>query len=123
MNLRTLASLAFLVGGAVWVGRYFLGDEPPALYWIGLGMLGVALAAAGASLVKKGAWWLRLVVGVALPALVWSLYSAIRPAGEALDVDVLLLDALCGGAAIVVAGLVIVLAPARERHHHGTHAR
>lgn len=118
MNLRTLACFAFFTGGLVWVGRYFLGDDPAALYWVGLAVLGVALAAAGASLVKKGTWWLRLIVGTALPVLVWSLYSAVRPVG-----DELLVDAICGGVAVVVAVLVVALAPSSTRHHHGTHAR
>lgn len=118
MNLRTLACLAFLVGGLVWVGRYFLGEDPPALHWVGLGVLVVALAAAGASLVKKGTWWLRLIVGAAFPALVWSLYSAIRPIG-----DELLVDAICGGLAVVASVLVVVLSPSPARHHHGTHSR
>lgn len=117
MNLRTVSCLAGIAGGLVWVARAFVGEEPTILYWIGVALLAVWLAAAGASLVKKGTWWLRLIVAVALPLLAWSIYAAVRPA-----TDPLLLDAVVGGLAIVVAVLVLVLAPAPARSH-GSHAR
>ena len=66
----------------MWVGRLVLDEEPAILFWVGLALLTVALAAAGASLVTKGTWWLRLIVAVALPALVLSLYSGIRPMAD-----------------------------------------
>ena len=117
MNLRTVSCLAGIAGGFMWVARAFVGEEPTILYWIGVALLAVWLAAAGASLVKKGTWWLRLIVAVALPLLAWSIYAAVRPA-----TDPLLLDAVVGGLAIVVAVLVLVLAPKPARSH-GSHAR
>ena len=117
MNLRTLSSLAGIAGGVAWVVRAFVGEEPEILYWVGVALLAAWLAGSGASLVKKGTWWLRLIVAVALPLLVWSIYAAVRPA-----TDALLLDAVCGCLAIVAAVLVLVFAPAPARSH-GSHAR
>jgi hypothetical protein len=117
MNLRTLACLAGLAGGLVWVGRAFLGEDPSAVYWVGFGLLAVALAAAGATLVKKGTWWLRLIVAVAFPLLVWSLYAAVRPAG-----DPLVVDGVAGALAMVVAVLFVARAPASS-HRPGSHVR
>src|SRR5215203_65361 len=77
--VRMLACLGAIAGGLVWVGRLVVGEEPAVLSWVGLALVTLALAAAGASLVTKGTWWLRLIVAVALPALVLSIYSGIRP--------------------------------------------
>jgi hypothetical protein len=117
MNLRTLACLAALAGGLVWVARAFQGDDLPGVYWVGSGLLAVALVAAGTLLVKKGTWWLRAIVAVAFPLLVWSVYAVVRPAGDPLAVD-----GVAGGLAIVVAGLVVARAP-RSTARAGSHAR
>src|ERR1700752_1571519 len=92
-----LACLGALTGGLLWVGRLVLGDEPAVLFWAGLALLALALAAAGASLVTKGTWWLRLIVAVALPALVLSLYSGIRTMA-----DTVVVDAVAGALAMVL---------------------
>jgi hypothetical protein len=115
--LRTIACLAALAGGLAWVSRLVLGEEPAVLFWVGLGLITVALAAAGASLVTKGTWWLRLVVAVALPALVLSIYSGIRPMSDTVAVD-----AVAGGLAMVL-GLGCWLFAPRTVRSRGAHAR
>ena len=115
--LRMLACLAALAGGLVWVGRLVLGDEPASLFWVGLALLTVALAAAGASLVTKGTWWLRLIVAVALPALVLSLYSGLRSMA-----DTVVVDAVAGAVAVLLALGVWIFAP-RPTRSRGAHAR
>jgi hypothetical protein len=115
--LRTLACLGALSGGLAWVARLVVGEEPELLFWGGLALITLALAAAGASLVTKGTWWLRLVVAVALPALVLSLYSGIRP-----TTDTLAIDAAAGGLAMVL-GLGSWLFAPRPARSRGAHAR
>ena len=101
----------------MWVARLVVGEDPAVLYWVGLGLVTLALAAAGAALVKKGTWWLRLIVAVALPALVLSIYSAFRPLA-----DTLVVDAVAGGLALVL-GLGFMLFAPRPTRKHGAHAR
>ena len=115
--LRLLACLGALAGGLAWVLRLVLGDEPVVLFWVGLGLVALALAAAGASLVTKGTWWLRLIVAVALPALVLSLYSGVRTMADAVVVD-----AVAGGLAMVL-GLGFLLFAPRPVRSRGAHAR
>ena len=100
----------------MWIARLVVGEDPAVLYWVGLGLVALALAAAGAALVKKGTWWLRLIVAVALPALVLSIYSAFRPVADTL------VDAVAGGLAVVL-GLGFVLFAPRPARKHGAHAR
>ncbi len=87
------------------------------LFWVGLALITVALAAAGASLVTKGIGWLRLIVAVALPVLVLSLYSGIRPM-----TDTLAVDAAAGGLAMVL-GLGFWLFAPRPVRSRGAHTR
>ena len=101
----------------MWIGRLVLDDEPDILFWVGLALLMVALAAAGASLVSKGTWWLRLIVAVALPALVLSLYSGIRSMA-----DTVVVDAAAGGVAVLLALGSWLFAP-RPVRSRGAHAR
>lgn len=117
MSLRTASCLTGLLGGGVWVARTVVGEDPALVYWVGLALLGVAFATAGASLVKKGTWWLRLIVAVAFPALVWSIYAAIRPATDALA-----MDAVSGGLAVLFFVVLWWASPAPPRTH-GSHAR
>jgi hypothetical protein len=104
------------------VGRPGLpGRRPAGGLLLGFGLLAFALATAGTMLVKKGTWWLRAIVAVAFPLLVWSVYAVVRPAG-----DPLAMDGVAGGLAIVVAGLVVARAPrssAANRARAGSHAR
>jgi hypothetical protein len=114
--LRSVATAFGLVGGFCWVVRVLVDQD--VLAWAGLILLGVASAAAGATLVKSGAVPLRLFVAVAFPALVWSVLELVRDAGPDRSID--------GGfgAAAVVAALVAWLrrAPSSGRHAPG-HSR
>ncbi|GAA2127256.1 hypothetical protein [Nocardioides bigeumensis] len=116
--LRLLACLAALAGGVVLAVARLLDGTLEALYWVGLALVAVALAGAGAGLVKSGAGWLRIVVGAAFPAMVLSVYSAVRPA----DPD--LVD-LASGVVAVVLGVVFLVRPLRSsgrERYHGSHA-
>jgi hypothetical protein len=117
--LRLLACLTALAGGSVLAVARLVAGVPDALFWVGLALIAVALAGAGAGLVKSGAGWLRIVVGLAFPALVLSLYSAFRPA------DPEIVDVVAGVVAVVLGLGFLVRAPrsgARERYH-GSHTR
>jgi hypothetical protein len=101
MDPSTLTRAAGLVGGLCWLVRLVLagGVFAGILYWLGLVLLAGALVALGASLVSRSVPWLRAVVGVAFPLLVWSVLAVFHPAasGEAVDgVFGLLAAAVCG---------------------------
>ena len=117
--LRLLACLAALAGGVVLAVARLLDGSPDGLYWVGVVLVALALAGAGAGLVKSGAGWLRVVVGLAFPALVLSLYSAVRPA------DPEVVDLAAGGVAVVLGLVFIVRTPRSSGHarYHGSHAR
>ncbi|MCW2845094.1 MAG: hypothetical protein JWN22_3010 [Nocardioides sp.] len=128
MDLHTLARGSGLVGGLCWLARFVLdrngsgaAGAVDALHWAGLVLLAVALVAAGAGLVSSSATWLRAIVGVALPLLVWSVLGVVHPAGDAETIDGLF---GLGMAVLSVAGLV----RGRSRRGHrsrsvGAHAR
>lgn len=128
MNLRALAAIAGLLGALCWVARWVVtaaSDEPtwstPA-YVAGLALLGVALAGVGAGLVSSSAPWLRVLVAVAFPALVWSVYSVVKGEGTAVT-----LDGVIGAVAVVLAIIGVVLerrrAKAARGRRAGSHAR
>lgn len=129
MNLRVLSAAAGLLGGACWVARWgtdLAGDVPAwadGAYWAGLGLLGVALAGIGAGLVSSSAAWLRVIVAVAFPLLVWSVYQVVKGAG-----DDLRLDGILGVVAIVGSAVMLLRVrgarPDREqpRRSHGSHS-
>jgi hypothetical protein len=89
MDPRTIARFAGLLGGLCWAGRLLVdaGAADDALHGGGLLLLTVAFAAFGAGLVSSGAAWLRALVAVALPLLVWSVLEALHPAGDPEVVD------------------------------------
>ena len=128
MNLRTAAPVAGIVGGTCWVARLvldLLGSADSAaseiLYWAGLVFLAIAFAEAGISLVRKGTVWLRAIVGIAFPLLVWSLVEFLHPV-----TDPEIVDGICGLIVLVVA--VVQLNRLRgeaapRRRHAGLHAR
>ncbi len=129
MNLRVIALVAGLLGGACWVARWgadLAGDTPAwseQVYWVGLGLLGLALACAGGGLVSRSAVWLRLIVAAAFPLLVWSVYAVMKG-----DDDAIALDGVLGAVAIVGSLALYALtgrnAVAPEpRRRPGTHAR
>lgn len=122
MSARRIAGLCWLLGGAVWVARWQLSLSPSAtdtMRYAGLALVGVGLLIAGASLVKRGTWWLRGVAAVGAAGLTWSVAEVFRPTGEALMFD--------GGIGIVavVVGLFGVATGRRRTSSRvvGSHAR
>ena len=86
-------------------------------------LLGLAVGVVGAGLVRRSATWLRLIVGVAVPLLAWSVYAVFKGESEAI-----VLDGVLGIVAIVLA-VVLMLAggssPERGEPHRrgpGTHS-
>jgi hypothetical protein len=78
VGLRSLARIAGLIGGLCWLGGAALDAADAsdslvnALHWGGLALIGIALIGIGFGLVSTNAWWLALIVGICLPALVWA---------------------------------------------------
>jgi hypothetical protein len=83
MSTRTLVRVAGVLGGLCWVGWAAVNDYDAAsavanaLYWGGAALILVALVGLGAGLVS-GASWLRLIVGLCVPLLVWSILEVLR---------------------------------------------
>ncbi|WP_309649314.1 hypothetical protein [Nocardioides sp.] len=114
MPLTLLARVAGVLGGLCLLVRAAAGVD--ALRWPGLVLLALALAALGAGLVSTSATWLRAIVAVALPVLVWSVVEVVGGEGDGRVVD-----AVAG----VVVALVCVRALVRsrgERHPAGSHS-
>lgn len=113
MDLRAIARWAGLVGGLAWLTRYLLDlvsagqSILSVLYWLGLVLLFAAMASMGAGLVS--ATWLRAIVAVAFPLLVWSVLEVLHPAGNAYAID-----GVFGLLAAVIAAVAMAKAP-RER--------
>ena len=130
MLLRTVTVATALLGGLCWVVRMVLalsgtddGALHDALSWIGLVLLAVATAGFGAGLVSSSASWLRAIVAVAFPLLVWSVLEVLHPAGDPPVVDgifALLVLALAGAGA---KRLRSERAASPTRRPHGAHAR
>lgn len=123
MSLRAVAAAAGLLGGACWVVRWVADPSwADAAHWVGLGVLGVALAGVGAGLVSSSATWLRVIVAVALPLLVWSVYSVVKGSGDDLGLDgVLGALAMLGSAVMLVRARGERLDDERPRSH-GSHS-
>jgi len=131
MSLRVVALVTGLLGGGCWVARWgadLAGSSPTwsdTAYWVGLGLLGLALACAGGGLVSRSARWLRLIVALAFPLLVWSVYAVVKGDG-----DDVMLDGVLGAVAIVGSVALFALASRHAagsepppRRSHGSHAR
>lgn len=120
MSLRVPSALAGLLGGACWVVRTFADSD--LLRWAGLVLLGLCLMGVGAEMVK--AVWLRALVAVAFPVLVWSVLEVLHDSSSAEDAHV---DAVAGGVVALVALAALARArtrrPTRERRTTGSHAR
>jgi len=75
--------VAGVLGGLCWLGQAAVNDYAAAesavnaLYWGGAALILVALVGLGAGLVS-GAAWLRLVVGLCFPLLVWSILEVLH---------------------------------------------
>jgi hypothetical protein len=103
MRSSKWASLVSIVGGLVWGASALLGwgEEPERFtYLVGLGLLIVAFAFAGYALVASAPIWLRAIVGVATPALGYSVWLSI----EGLATQYVLV--LLAGIVAVVAGVI-----------------
>jgi hypothetical protein len=123
MNVRPLARVCGVLGGACWLARVFFdGTLGDALQWAGLGLLLVGLFGLGTTFVSKSAVWLQVIVGIAFPLLVWSVVEVL--AGEG---DPVVFNAVVG--VIVAVACAIVLGRDEggdERppgRHAGAHAR
>jgi hypothetical protein len=123
VSLRVPSALAGLLGGACWVARAF--TEQDLLRWAGLALIGLCLMGAGASMVKAA--WLRALVAVAFPVLVWSVLEVVHDSSGAEEAHV---DAVVGGAVALVALVTLVRARGsrrgrtrRDRRTTGSHAR
>ena len=89
MSLRAVALVSGVAGGLCWLALLVLDRVESgstglhdALHWAGLVLLGCAMVGFGASLVSRSALWLRVIVGIAFPALVWSVLEVFHPAGD-----------------------------------------
>lgn len=109
MDLLTLSRLAWLLGGLCWLARMLIflaghgsGTGASALFWLGSVLIGAGLVGAGASLVSRSAGWLRMIVGVAFPLLVWSVLQVVHDVADPRTVDGVL-----GVAFVVLAGLAL----------------
>ena len=123
MNVRALARVCGLLGGACWVTRLVRGGEPAdPLYWAGLALLFVAMFGLGTTLVSKGALWLQVIVGVAFPLLVWSVVEVLHSAGDPVVIDAVA-GVLIGGAALLGLGRSGSGEERPPRRHAGAHAR
>jgi hypothetical protein len=110
-DLRRSAQLAGLTGGLAWVVALFLHDgasTEAAVLWVGALLLTVALFGLGLLLVRSDVLALRVFVGLALPALVWSVFGIVHQSAS----DPGVVDAAFGA----VVGLVSAL---RLGHHAG----
>ena len=103
VQLRTLVALGAVVGGLSWVVEFFAERAGASdglltvLQWVGLVLMTAAFLGAGITLVRSGNLWLELVVGVATPALVWSIVWAFK-SGNA---DPYVVDGVFGALAAV----------------------
>ncbi len=124
MSLRVLATVATLLGGVCWTARWVADLAGNGAGWAdpadlaGLALLALGLAGVGAGLVSRSALWLRAIVAVAYPLLVWSVYSVIRGDGDAVTLNGVL------GVFAVLAALGALLRARRSRPpvaRHGSH--
>ena len=107
MNLRAVARVAGLLGGALLgrpdaarPGRHRQRDRGRAVLGRPGAAVLVALFGVGTTFVSKGAVWLQVIVGIAFPLLVWSVVEVLHPAG-----DPAVIDAVVG---LLVAGAVLL---------------
>jgi hypothetical protein len=110
LGLRRTARISGLVGGLAWVLGFFVPDGNSLdglLVGIGAVLLTIALFGLGLLLVRSDFLGLRLFVAVALPTLVWAVFSLVH--GSAGDPE--LVDAVFGAAV----GLCAAVPLARRR--------
>jgi hypothetical protein len=93
-----VASGAALVGGVALVAHLFVGVA--ALAWVGLGLVGIAVAVLGAGLAR--AWWLALLTGLGALALGWALLEVVRDVASDREVDAVVGGLATLGVAVAV---------------------
>jgi hypothetical protein len=114
VQLKSLIALGAIGGGLCWIAKFFAerggasGGLLDALLWAGLVLMTIAFLGGGVNLVRIGNHWLELVVGLATPALVWSVVWAFRG-----DLDPYAVDGVFGALAVLY-GLLTVLRRTRE---------
>jgi hypothetical protein len=114
-----------VLGGLCWVGQAAVNDYDAAapaanaLYWGGAALILVALVGMGAGLVS-GAPWLRLIVGLAVPLLAWSIVEILR--AETSDDFV---DGGLGLALALICAAALLGGPREDdtAHRGGTHSK
>jgi hypothetical protein len=107
VRMRTLVALGAILGGLCWIATYVADSSDGLLevvWWVGLVLMTVAFLGAGVRLVRTGTVWLQMVVGLATPALVWSVVWAFKSG----DADPEVVDGVVG-ALTVVFGAVVAL--------------
>lgn len=125
MSQKMLIRIAGVLGGLCWLGQATVNKYDAAeaavnaLYWGGGVLILVALVGLGAGLVS-GAPWLRLIVGLCVPLLVWSIVEVLRAETSDNIVDGGLGLAL---ALICAAGLLGGVAKDEMASRAGTHAK
>jgi hypothetical protein len=112
--VRYVALGAGLLGGIGLVANLFVDRDE--LGWVGLGLIGVAVAVAGAGLVREA--WLKLVCAAGSVALGWSLLEVLHEAAADRTVD-----AVAGGLTTLCVAVAVVRRPARpeEPARRGNH--
>lgn len=128
MPPATFASTTAVIGGFLWLVESAVGqgDDPLGLtlHWGGLAFVLLATCVGSTALVTGNVVALRVVVCLAVPLLVWSVYEFFRPEDAAWYGGVWGLFALGAG----VAGLWRSRGERRSssppaRHSRGAHAR
>jgi hypothetical protein len=123
MNVRPVARICGLLGGACWLARaFFDGTLGDVLQWGGLGLLLVGLFGLGTTFANKSVVWLQVIVGVAFPLLVWSVVEVLARAG-----DPVVINAVVGVVVAVACAVVLGRDEGGDerppRRHAGAHAR
>ena len=97
--MRVVALGAALTGGVALVAHLFVDVD--VLTWIGLGLLGIAVAVVGVGLTRT--WWLAVVTGLGAPALGWAVLEVARDAAPDREVEAVLggLATLCVAVAVL----------------------
>lgn len=119
--MRALACAAALMGGACWIARALLEDQPREIaFWAGGALLAIGIFGLGLQAVPRAPRWLQAIVGLGSVALALSLLVTVRA-----EADPVLVDAVAGGlAGGLFAVLAVVWFGRRERRpRRGNHAR
>ena len=128
MNLRVLAAAAGVLGGACWVVRWVADVAGDVAGWADAPTGPASGCSASRWPGSARGWsaaaplWLRAIVAVAFPLLVWSVYQVVKGDG-----DDLRLDGILGVVAILGSAVMLLRARGRARRRqprrsHGSHS-